>query len=65
MAGGVNTFGAILIRNNFGFSVTEAQLLNIPIGALVIILYFACAYSVKRTNEVRSFSLVIFLQTNN
>jgi sugar phosphate permease len=39
VVGGINTFNALLINKAFNFSVTDSQLLSIPLGAMVIITY--------------------------
>lgn len=39
VVGGLNTFNALLINEAFGFNVTDAQLLSIPIGVLIVITY--------------------------
>ena len=39
VVGGINTFNALLINKAFKFSVTDSQLLSIPLGAMVIITY--------------------------
>lgn len=36
---GINTFNALLINRAFNFSVTDSQLLSIPLGAMVVITY--------------------------
>lgn len=39
VVGGLNTFNALLINEAFGFKVTDAQLLSIPLGVLIVISY--------------------------
>lgn len=39
VVGGINTFNALLINRAFNFSVTDSQLLSIPLGAMVVITY--------------------------
>ena len=44
VVGGINTFNALLINRAFNFSVTDSQLLSIPLGAMVVITYQVMAY---------------------
>ena len=60
VVGGINTFNALLINKAFKFSVTDSQLLSIPLGAMVIITYqlMACVgctvwYRAGTDNQVR------------
>lgn len=40
VVGGLNTFNNLLITKAFGFSVSEAQLLGMPLAAFQVLLYF-------------------------
>lgn len=60
VVGGINTFNALLINKAFKFSVTDSQLLSIPLGAMVIITYqlMACVpctvwYRAGTDNQIR------------
>jgi len=51
VVGGINTFNALLINRAFNFSVTDSQLLSIPLGAMVIVTYQIMAWAVGRTRQ--------------
>jgi hypothetical protein len=42
IGGGIGTFNNLLINKAFGFSVSESQLLGIPLAAFQAVLYYTC-----------------------
>lgn len=51
MVGGLNTFNALLINEAFGFSVSNAQLLSIPLGVIIVLSYQLIAWCIKITKQ--------------
>ncbi|KAL1413231.1 hypothetical protein Q8F55_000984 [Vanrija albida] len=51
VVGGINTFAPLLINKAFGFSVLNAQLLNIPMGVMTVLMYVLIQYLITKTNQ--------------
>lgn len=47
----IGTKAALLINRAFGFSVTDSQLLSIPLGVMVVVTYQAMAWAVTKTRQ--------------
>lgn len=51
VVGGINTFAPLLINKAFGFGVLQSQLLNIPLGVMTVLMYFAMSALINRTHN--------------
>jgi hypothetical protein len=53
VVGGLGTFQGLLINQAFGFSVSDAQLLQMPLGNFQVLLYMSSAWLAHRYMQVR------------
>lgn len=51
VVGGVGTFTLLLFNKAFGFGVLQSQLLNIPLGVMTVLMYFAMAGLIQKTRN--------------
>lgn len=51
VVGGLNTFNSILINQAFGFSVSVAQLLGMPLAAFQVMLYFLIGWTATKFKQ--------------
>lgn len=51
VVGGINTFASLLINKAFGFDVLQSQLLNLPLGAMTVIMYFVMSTLIEKTHN--------------
>lgn len=56
VVGGLGAFSNLLVNKAFGFNVLQSQLLGMPTGTLVIIIYAITATIVTKTHQVRLLS---------
>ena len=52
VVGGLGTFSNLLVNKAFGFDVLQSQLLSMPTGTVVVIIYAITAYIITKTNQV-------------
>ncbi len=51
VVGGLGTFSNLLINKAFGFDVLQSQLLSMPTGTVVVLIYAICAWIITKTHQ--------------
>ena len=51
VVGGIGAFSSLLVNQAFGFNVLQSQLLSMPTGTMIIILYAITAVIVTKTHQ--------------
>ena len=51
VVGGLGAFGNLLVNKAFGFNVEDSQLLSMPTGTLIVLLYALTAWIVTKTQQ--------------
>ncbi|GFZ48439.1 hypothetical protein JCM24511_06187 [Saitozyma sp. JCM 24511] len=51
VVGGIGTFSNLLVNQAFGFDVLHAQLLSMPTGTVIVLIYALTAWIVTKTNQ--------------
>lgn len=63
VVGGINTFANLLINKAFGFTVLQSQLLNIPLGAMTVLMYLLISFVITKYQQTL-FTMMAFTIPN-